>query len=166
MKRPISDPFGPPDTPGVGLQTHTFQCNLWSVFFGNLLLALVLVTPLSWLLWTVTLEKYRGLVALLVLGQLMLPPIAGVIGALLAPVKVNGMGIYGAPVIGFIEWSQMRSCRMIWMGTWYVRVKLDRKFAAHWVPLSLHNKEGFALAVKEMAPIDNPLRLTLQKWGC
>ncbi len=90
-------------------------------------------------------------------------PLSSALGAILYPVKVTQFGIQGAPLVGVVEWTQMKSVRILWLGYLWARIARQNRFAPLWVPLALTDLKGFARTVEEWAPEDNPLRAWAQK---
>lgn len=165
MRPPIADPFGPPAS--FAEESRVFRRSFWRTYVAALFLALVMVPLMGTYFWFSTPQMFSGsnriALAMMLVSAVVVNPLAGALGAFLYPVKVTRIGIYGPPSAGFVEWEQMKSVRTLWLGHPWVRIGLRKRFVALWVPLALHDLQGFARTLEEWAPADNPLRVWAQR---
>lgn len=162
MKPPIADPFGAPVPFFEAEETKVFGLHLLRVYFGMLLMIVGFFSP--FLLSVSDPVHGKSRLHSLFFAFAVLPLWLTFVSAFL-PVKINRFGIQIAPLQSFIEWSEMKSARYCWMGLSHARISIQGRFFKMWLPLTLRDPKGFARAVEEWAPADNPLRLFLQKRG-
>ena len=163
MRPPIADPFAPPAT---DTDTRVFKHSFWRVYMGTALLTLLLLGPLI-AFWPLMRQVFLGSGNNFMLFYVMFinPLIAALSMTFLHPTTVTPLGVQGPPIVGFVEWSQMKSTHAIWFGLPYARIPARNHLFALWIPLTFTDKKGFTQTVEEWAPADNPLRLFLQKRG-
>ncbi len=165
MTPPIADPSGAPTS---SEEIRVFRQNFWRVYVGFLLLLAFLAVPvMASVLWFFVPHKHvlknlNGLIVIYVLFVAVYPFVVA-FGATLHVVKVTRFGIQGPAFVGFVEWTQMKSVRVLWLGCLWARIARRNRFAPLWVPLALTDLNGFARTLQEWAPEDNPLRAWAQK---
>lgn len=161
MRPLIADPYGAPASPE---ESRVFRLSFWRIYFGSLLLCgFVMVPVLGTVFWFVSPQMFRGSGRIALTVALFLAvalnPLAGALGAVLRPVKVTRRGIYGPPLIGFVEWERMKGARTFWLGQLWARIALPNSLFALWIPLALHDFNAFSRTLEEWAPENNPLRV-------
>lgn len=159
MKPPISDPFAPPDS-FCGEETRVFRHSFWRVYRGMLLMIIVLFSPFLFFIF----DPIHGesLFHKILFIWIVLPCCLTFMQAF-SPVKINRSGIQIAASQDFAEWSQIKGASYSWMFLLYVRIWVQGRLFKQSLPLTLRDPKGFARAIEEWAPVDNPLRLWLQK---
>lgn len=168
MKPPISDPFSAPDL-SCGEDGRIFRISFWRYFFLSLLAGLALVLPI---LLVANLDLPMGAQVGIAFGGIMGGSVAGLLATMamfwLTPVKVGRRGLKSSSfwgVVREVEWSQIQAAKFLWLGLPYILISTPTKRNFIWLPLLLRDMKGFARAVEELAPAENPLRLWVQKRG-
>ena len=162
MKPPISDPFEAPNFDD--LITQDFAVDIRQGFVAALPLAASILL-VCWLILA-DIPGYGKFVFIVVTSFALLTSI--LISLFLMRIRVIKNGFRAPDVWGFsreIEWSQIKDARSRWLFCSYIVISTHQKRNAIWIPFFLRNPQGFARAVEEWAPADNPLRLFLQKRG-
>ena len=166
MKPPIADPFEPsPDQE----PWRTFPIRFWRFFLTVTALAFSLSLPVVWfLLRNERVEAQRGALTAGLSAGLAAGLLLSILSVYLLPTKVNRHKLRSTDIYGLereIEWSQIEKVRYFWFVLSFGVISTPTKRNFIWLPLFLRDMNGFARAVEEMAPVDNPLRLFLQKRG-
>lgn len=167
MKPPISDPFAPPILPEE--ESKIFGQSFWRVYFGILLSSAISSSVIIGFLWFALISspiESRLLILLSVSSVLLV--VNPLLGAALATtsefIEVSRLGIRTPHFPEFAEWSQMKKVHSIWP-MYTAPISIRGQFFKMQLPLTLKDSKGFARAVEEWAPIDNPLRLWIEKRG-
>ncbi len=170
MKPPISDPFEAPDTSSPE-DERIFRVRFWRCFLVSLLVGLPVGLSFLLILSIVIQSQFQEeIIGGAMVAGLIGGIVAGVLESLsmywLTPVKVGTRGLKSSSfwsVSREVEWSQIHTARFFWLGLPYLLISTPQKRNFIWLPLILRDAKGFARAVEELAPADNPLRLLLQK---
>ncbi|MBW3638069.1 MAG: hypothetical protein KY445_16615 [Armatimonadetes bacterium] len=169
MKPPISDPFEAPDSNLPSEETKFFRYRFWPYFLSTLSAILSLSLP------TICLISIGGepwIRATMLLGSTTACALYTLLVtwavSIFQPVKLNCWAIHAPSIWGNrreIEWAQIQEVRYFWLFYPFALISTPQKRNFIWLPLILRDMKGFARAVEEWAPADNPLRLFLQKRG-
>lgn len=162
MKPPISDPFGsPPET-----QNHRiFRVDFWRAFVGYFCFFVLVLSPfLMSVLEPIRDDREIFVFPSILIGAALVSAALG----LIYPVQISKSGLRGINSWGAkreVEWPEIQRARFVWLFHPYVIISTSRKRNFIWLPLYLSDQKGFARAVEEWAPEENPLRLWIQKRG-
>lgn len=169
MKPPISNPFGAPHTNDEPDQWRIFRVQFWRYFVMTLAGALAWSLPVVWLLIAgERAELQRAALVAGIAAGLGATLVLSVITFCFMPARISCQGLKSFSFWGVsrqIEWAQIQNVRFRWFFLPYALISTPTQRNFIWLPLFLRDMNGFARAVEEWAPADNPLRLWVQKRG-
>jgi hypothetical protein len=162
---PIPEPTG---LPGPA-DRRLFRLRFWPYFWFNLSVVVGCLFPaLGLLLFTTparatTTSSFTTIIIFVTIGMGLASTILGsILYVCLNRVEVSERGVKLSTALDLgrsLQWEQITRVRPIrWLWLRLLRLDTPRKTYVVWLPLYLHDKQGFWRAIGELAPPDNELR--------